>query len=318
MSFISDLTPTNLTEEKNKFLQNQDYNPQFIYKRSFSAEELQEWGVPKQAYFEAVDQLLQQFGTEKEFTPTITTTEQLTLATQAILKQLNLSEDLHIYFSDQLISRCSITREKIVYRQPIRFNQAEFSNLMNHEIQTHLVRHLNEEKQPWRARPKSKLIDFTEEGLAGLHSFIDNQDKHMYRTWLNYAAIWLCQQFSFAVTYKKLLLYGATPEKAWFATIRAKRGITDTSQPGGNTKGLIYLEGAVHIARWMQDPEHDPRTLYIGRVTTQELSQLLPQAQLSGLIYPTFMANIGEYKEKVNQVAQANLLLSLPDVVQSS
>ena len=38
MSFVSDLIPTNLNEEKEKFFADNTYNPQFMYKTEISEE----------------------------------------------------------------------------------------------------------------------------------------------------------------------------------------------------------------------------------------------------------------------------------------
>ena len=46
MSFLSNLIPTNLNEEKEKFFSDNSYNPQFIYENEVDKEKLYEHKKP--------------------------------------------------------------------------------------------------------------------------------------------------------------------------------------------------------------------------------------------------------------------------------
>jgi hypothetical protein len=311
MSFVSDLTPTNLLEEREKFFQDFSYNPQFEYVREFSEEELYMYGHPGEAYFESIKDLLlhQPF---QPYIATITEEKQVTQRVEQMLSSLNIDYPLEINFSPELLPRCSITKERIVFRTPIEFSEEDFQGLMNHEIQTHLLRRLNNYKQPWHGQKIERSVkvqrEFTEEGMANLHSFVEQTDKGMRRSWINYAAIYLGERLSFAETFAELRKLGVDEGKAWFATTRTKRGVKDTGQPGGNTKGLVYLLGAVKVWEWVLNSENDPYDLYMGRVSLSEVEEKAKIATRDGLIYPTFMKDSDRYRSLIREIGEVNQL----------
>ena len=52
---------------------------------------------------------------------------------------------------------------------------------------------------------------------------------------------------NFAELFKDLEKYIDQPERRWNGVLKTKRGITDTSKPGGLYKGKMYLEGAIKL-----------------------------------------------------------------------
>jgi hypothetical protein len=306
MQLVSPITPLNLHTEREKFFQDFSYNPQFEYSQTFTQEELMENGLPQESYFDHVQKLLSEHGFSSS-PPTIRTSEEVLARVTQLLKDLQLSVELNIFFTADLIPRCSITSSKMVFRLPIEFTEEDFNGLMNHEIQSHLLRRLNDKKQPWYGEVKDKkTILKTEEGIANLHSFVESSDKLMRRSWLNYCAIFLAQTHSFSQLFKILIEMGVDPNRAWYATVRTKRGLNDTGQKGGNTRGLVYLEGSVKVWRWIKEKENDPHDLYLGRIHLNELGDKKAVAHIEGLLYPTFFKDIEQYKDIISELGQKN------------
>ena len=50
---------------------------------------------------------------------------------------------------------------------------------------------------------------------------------------------------SFVTLFRDLEKYLDCPERRWTMVLRVKRGLTDTSKPGGLYKDKLYLEGAI-------------------------------------------------------------------------
>jgi hypothetical protein len=63
---------------------------------------------------------------------------------------------------------------------------------------------------------------------------------------------------------------GYTPEKALNKSIDVKRGLTQTGEPGGLTKGSVYFPGLTSIESYVSGGG-DLRRLYVGKVTLEDL-----------------------------------------------
>ena len=200
-----------------------------------------------------------------------------------------------------------IDKKGLYFRLPIKYSSEQIKNTLNHEIQTHLLRRINDSKQSWSGRIKKEpSFKETEEGLATLHSYIDTKNKILKKTFTGYYTTHLAQQYSFSQIFAKLIKLGLSPELAWSFTVRRKRGLTDTGNKGGCTKDIIYFEGAVKIWKWLQNKNNDPKDLYIGRLSLKNIERKRGEANKKELIYPTFFENISEYRSKINKIASKN------------
>ena len=80
---------------------------------------------------------------------------------------------------------------------------------------------------------------------------------------------------SFREVYTELLDHGFAPEAAFGITKRVKRGLADTSLPGGYVKDHIYLEGKLLVERYIADGG-DLTALYVGKIGVSHLEFLDP------------------------------------------
>lgn len=310
---IADSLPLNVLEEKQKFIADPTYNPQFIYKRSFNPEELNRWGQPRRDVYDYCLRRLKSLPPlEKPAQLLAVTQEEITAGIQNFNQSYKLEKPIEIVFSENLITRCKVTESKIFFQLPIYYTKDQFSDLLRHELETHILRRLNNNKQPWGAKEfPDEVIRRTEEGLASLHTYIFRPDKHIRKSFYSYIATYLAQTQSFSEVFAKLREFGIQKNTAWNITTKVKRGLTDTSLPGGVTKNVCYLEGIIEVWQWLMDRSHDPKQLYWGRIGISQLEALAGQVRIEGLQYPRFLEDTDEYYKQLVAIGVANELDTL-------
>jgi uncharacterized protein (TIGR02421 family) len=169
-----------------------------------------------------------------------------------------------------------------------RFAFDYVQRLAIHELGTHALRTENGLLQPLKIF-KNGFAHYleTEEGLAAYNE---------YRTGLmtstilrNYAgriiAIHYALKYDFITTYHHLTAF--FPKKmAWKLTLRAKRGLKDTSKPGAYTKDCTYLRGFIEILKYSKNQDID--ALYVGKIGIKDLPLL---AEVTGIKPPKYLLN---------------------------
>lgn len=181
----------------------------------------------------------------------------------------------------------NVSRKELLLRKNTRFSEKFLKRLIVHEVGTHIVRAENGEHQPYKlfARGLPNYL-MTEEGLAvvneEMNGCLDNT------TLKNYAArviaVDISLKCSFRETYNYLRNY-LDKELAWRTTLRAKRGLTDTSKPGGCTKDFAYLRGYFAVKNFIKEG-HDLNKLYYGKIGLQHVEFI---NKIPELIDPEFL-----------------------------
>lgn len=102
---------------------------------------------------------------------------------------------------------------------------------------THYFRGINNLQQPWnswtgRKKHELKPNNPTEEGLASIHSVLFRKDPFLWRAALLYYTVYQASRMSFCELFKDIGKFVKDPNTRWDYCVRAKRGWTDTSQPG--------------------------------------------------------------------------------------
>jgi hypothetical protein len=281
MTWLDSLTPTNLLEVKAKFFADFSYNPQFIYSKGYSPEDLIKYGLPQKKYADLARTILDTtfFGrneadlrmnegpalSEQEVNNRITT----------FLKMHDLHNRFEIVWSHAFVSRATITENQLKLRANAEFREQSLIGMIYHELGTHALRRINYEAQPWFKKKKKFGLNHsylkTEEGLATLHSLIPHYYKSAHRSALRYLAVDFAQKHSFAEVWHFLTKYIDDPETRWAVTFRQKRGLEDTSQGGGLTKDLVYFQGAVEVWGWLAQHDFDITQLYFGKVAYEDI-----------------------------------------------
>lgn len=316
MSLITRLVPNNLLQEKELFFNDKSYNPQFRYEEPVDEIKLTNYGLPEpeliekaqlivdQAYFHRNEVDLEML--EGPLLPK----EKSESRIKAFLKLHNLQKRFNIVWSSSFLSRTSITSDTIKLRLPAAFRQEGLLGMLYHEVGTHALRRINYEKQPWfRQKNKYGFDNYlsAEEGLATIHGLLPRSYQSAYRVALKYLGVQYAQTHSFAELWQWLGRYTQDSEKSWQACVRLKRGLTDTSQPGGFTKDLAYFKGFIEVGQWLKTHNYDPTQLYWGKMALADVEKAVELNPSFKPLLPTFLnINVHDYVEKIKKILTLN------------
>ncbi len=168
------------------------------------------------------------------------------------------------------------SKNKTLYiNQNKDFSEADVKRLIVHEINTHAIRAENGHKMPL----KLFKVGFpgyleTEEGLAAYNEYkaglLSPKILRMYAG--RVLAVHMSLKNSFSYVYNSLLEY-FTKNDAWTLTLRAKRGLKDTSKPGAFTKDHLYLKGFLRVKQHAESGG-DLKKLYVGKIGIEHVPLL--------------------------------------------
>ena len=306
--------PNNLLQEKEKFFASSTYNPQFTYASGipFTQSELQQWGVPQEKLYNYVLRMLPQTTVHTKNPADIITLEEIQQVIEEFNKRQPEITPLTVHFSHSYVSRCRVIPGNIYFQLPIIYSRAQFLGLMRHELETHILRLHNNLRQPWAASTFPDVtIRRTEEGLANLHTFLFREDKMLRKSFCSYLATWVAQQGSFREVYDTLRTYEFEENTAWNVAVKVKRGMRDTSKPGGVTKEVCYLEGTIQVWDWIINQKNDPHLLYLGRIGIEQMEEFVPLARQEGIHYPSFFDEMELYYTMIADIGSANSFASV-------
>lgn len=314
MSLLTRMTPQNLAEEKQKFFENPKYNPQFIYEETFTPEILEQHGLPQTQYVTIAQEILDRTYYHRNehdlfmMEGRSLSQDEVTRKIHTFLKMHKLEQRYEIVWSSSFVSRATIDSSTLKLRLPVDFRKEGLLGMLYHEIGTHALRRINYEQQPWYKKKKKYGFSSylrTEEGLASLHALLPHTSKSAFISAIRYLAVTQAQKVGFAELWKYLGKYIQDPERRWIVTFRQKRGLTDTSLPGGFTKDLVYFEGIVDVWNWLKKNSFDPTYLYYGKLAMSDVDnarQLNPHFKpalpsfftIDPAAYASNMSTIGE------------------------
>jgi len=165
-----------------------------------------------------------------------------------------------------------LAKRKILVRSDFHFSDKFVKRLIAHEIGTHILRAENGLEQPfsifYHGFPGYLS---TEEGLAVCNEerfgLLSNDDLRDYAA--RAIAVQMCLTNGFSNIYKYLL--GSFPKDVAFRiATRAKRGLADTSRPGGCTKDYIYIDGYLKVKDFLEQGGQF-NSLYYGKLGIEHL-----------------------------------------------
>jgi hypothetical protein len=319
MSSVSDLTPVNYSEEKQKFLSDPTFNPQFQYEASFSEEDLTKYGLPNPQLVNAAEKLLRQTFAHRNDLDLlmdeggVLTEQEVELKFKSFLQMHGIEDKYQILWSASFVSRAAITENSVKLKSNVEFREINTIGLIYHEIGTHAIRRVNYEKQPWYKNKKAYGITHnylrTEEGLATIHALLPKSKKSLYTTAIRYGAVAASQSGSFLDVWLYLTPFVSDLETRWMIAFRQKRGVTDTSKPGGYTKDIVYFEGAIEVLNWLAKNSFDLPSLYIGKIAWQDL-EAAKQVSETELLLPSFYTlSPTRYQKQVEEIIEENSLI---------
>jgi uncharacterized protein (TIGR02421 family) len=165
--------------------------------------------------------------------------------------------------------------KRLLIKRSSHFSKDFIKRIVVHEIGTHITRAENGAYQPYTffSRGFPGYLR-TEEGLAvyneEVNHCLNNAVLKMYAG--RVIAIDSALTSSFAETYT-LLRTSFTKNDAWRLTVRAKRGLVDSGQPGAFTKDLAYLSGYLEVKEYAESGG-DMNKLYYGKIGLSNVAVL--------------------------------------------
>ncbi len=315
------LVPINLESEKKKFFFDPQYNPQFIYQQIIPDEIL--YGKYGEFEGELIDRatkicntVIKKWGTYSAYLNTvegrILTKEESAKIILDYLQESNLQKKVTTHFSSAFIPRTHVDGYSLNVRLPITYRENNITGILHHEIGTHVFRRINDELQLWHKRRNDfNLRPYleTEEGIALLHGGLGVEEPYFWNSGLHYFASYLAKTDSFSQVFEKLKLYLDDREERWYVTLRAKRGVSDTSRPGGYTKDQVYLRGVIKVTDWLRSNHFDIEKLYLGKVAIEDLPIINHISQLHTPSLPFFISNDRDlYEKQLKYIMKVNEL----------
>ncbi len=194
-----------------------------------------------------------------------------------------------IYWVDIVFSYTNLSRISVIMGKQIKisiskhgiFREKELLSILAHEIDTHLVRHLNGMKSWWNIL-KSWTANYLkdEEGLAIYNSSKilpeEYEKDSMYK---KYYLVKESENHDFKKTFEllKFLHPDKDIERIFKWTLRIKKWIISTNiiHPGTVfLKDKVYLEGYKNIKRWMEDWKFNDK-IYKGKIKINDLDYII-------------------------------------------
>lgn len=318
-SFLSTLIPTNLLEEKEKFFLDTSYNPQFTYSEIIDQKKYHKYPKPNETTAQHASAIVEQtlkeidaqhlFDQHKEVLPKAQVFER----TLAFLDLHNLENECEIVTSASFIARTSVNDRTIKMRLPLSYDNHGLTGMLYHEIGTHLLRTINYEKQPFYKRKNKYGFSpylATEEGLAILHGLIPQEIALAYKPALLYMSALESQKKSFAQMWEFLTPYITDQERRWNAVVRQKRGLEDTSLPGGYTKDCTYFTGLITVSQWLEAHNFEISDLYYGKIAVEDAGRAVElNPDFQPLLPSFYTTNPDEYAQRMHAIIAKNSLL---------
>jgi len=222
------------------------------------------YGVPSGRLLNMAEEMLSTFSNDKKEVQNISAEQTAEVFKQALRERNFLDWEVIV---EEMPARMSINQmnSQVKVKASAMFSQSEIKRLIVHEVDTHILRAENAKKQPYLLfRYGFPAYLKTEEGLAIFSEeqsgLLSDNDRHKYAMRVK-AAEKACHMGFFEL-FEYLSNY-MDHEEAFSMTLRAKRGLIDTSVQGGYTKDQVYLDGYISV-RSMTTQER--LKLYYGKI----------------------------------------------------
>lgn len=316
------LRPLNLEQEKQTFFQSDyKYEPQFEYAQPEPRSVLDKYKEGSGLFLEQavgiMECVLRKFGSYENFEEvtggSILPKSQVWAAVRKYLQKEGCVGEVVVRLSDELLSQAVMVVESCRPTLTINLSGARqhwLEGMLRHEIGTHYLRGVNNSLQPWASSEGRKQFGLkpanpTEEGLASLHSVLLRKQPYFWRAALLYYTVYHAASMSFSQLFKHIARFVHDPDVRWEYCLRAKRGQTDTSQPGCFSKDQVYLDGILRILRHRRNIDFKMLTS-LGKVSFEDVERLRPLASLPRTRIPHFMRDQERYLQHLDHIVAVN------------
>lgn len=191
--------------------------------------------------------------------------------------------------------------KKTLYIKSKKYSKSEIKKLIVHEIEGHAMRAENGYLQPYTILGNKGTPSYLpiEEGLA---LFLEEMAGVFSDTRLRFIcgriiAVNMALSYSFYDIFKEMReTYNFSVNNAYIMAKRVKRGLEDTSKPGGFIKDHVYFEGLQRIKDYVSEG-NDLRLLFAGKIGLEDL-YLVEQGVLnSAKFFPRWLNRALKKKE---------------------
>uniref|UniRef100_A0A3Q1EDA8 Microtubule associated tyrosine carboxypeptidase 1 n=1 Tax=Acanthochromis polyacanthus TaxID=80966 RepID=A0A3Q1EDA8_9TELE len=318
------LRPLNLEQEKQAFFQaDYKYEPQFEYAQPEPRSVLDKYKEGSGLFLEQaigiMECVLRKFGSYENFEEvtggSVLPKSQVWASVRKYLQKEGCVGEVVVRLSDELLSQAVMVVESC--RPTLTINLAGarqhwLEGMLRHEIGTHYLRGVNNNLQPWATTDGRKQFGLkpanpTEEGLASLHSVLLRKQPYLWRAALLYYTVYHATSMSFSQLFSHIARFVQDPDVRWEYCLRAKRGQTDTSQPGCFSKDQVYLDGILRILRHRRNIDFKMLTS-LGKVSFEDVERLRHLAVLPRTRIPHFMRDQQCYLQHLDHIVAVNEL----------
>ncbi|MGC4805484.1 tyrosine/phenylalanine carboxypeptidase domain-containing protein [Micromonospora sp. DT233] len=222
---------------------------------------LRQYGTPDETVLSAAlrDLAVVQSPADTEHGGATWPAEQARAVLAAVLDRAGLAT-WSVQVREHMVARMSVlsSQRRVSVRADAVFGTSELRRLIVHEVGTHVFRSANAERQPLgllAVGPPGYLS--TEEGLAAWHEraagLLSPEVRRRYA--LRYLACHAGLEHGFRAVVDRLIEHTDVAE-AFEITARVKRGLIDTSAPGGFIKDQVYFGGLMETGNCLnQHPD---------------------------------------------------------------
>ncbi|XP_072184814.1 putative tyrosine carboxypeptidase MATCAP2 isoform X1 [Excalfactoria chinensis] len=324
LCLLTAIKPSNVEKEKMKFFKSDfTYNPQFEYANPALPNVLAKHSQASDRFLKQsiniMERTLQKYGSYEKFEQatggSLLTKSRIWNHVRKYMVKEGCLGEIVVHLTEDLLSRASMT---VVNGRPtltINISTARehwLEGMLRHEIGTHYFRGFNNNSQPWcnwngRRKHGLKPINPTEEGLASIHSVLFRKDPFLWRAALLYYTVYQASQMSFSQLFQDVGKFVQDPNTRWDYCVRAKRGWTDTSQPGCFNKDQVYLDGILRILRYRESIDFHLLTA-LGKISYEDVDRLKGLAVIENMRVPHFLQDHARYMEHLEKIMEVNEL----------
>jgi len=258
------------------------------------------FGVPNKALVNKAYKLLEEEPVKEE---DVISSKQVLDVMKRVLEEFKLKKWV-VNMKKMPASAAVLVSKKNVYvKKNFSFPKSFLKRVIVHEIGTHIFRAVNGEKQPYRIfRTGLPNYLMTEEGMAvNAEEMNDCLKINTLRTYAGRVlAVHLSLQAGFRQVFDELIKY-FDDYHAWRITLRAKRGLTNTSKPGAYTKDYLYLQGYHEVKEFLERKGDKGLTmLYYGRIGLEHIPLM---NKIEGLKQPELTPVSEEFRRVLKELS---------------
>lgn len=186
-------------------------------------------------------------------------------------------KDWSVKFRDDLVADALAGKSGTLFvRTDAKWSSERLRATIAHEVETHILRGENGRTQKYEifSRGTGGYLEI-EEGLAIFNQTQVLKANHEKEFWpvLSLLAVAESAEKSFRQIFDFVRANNFDEERAWKTAVKVKRGLADTSAPGGFTKDAVYFSGLQKIQQFV-DGGGDLKKLYVGKVKISDLDLL--------------------------------------------